>query len=108
MAWNLMLYFRIFAIMKFAVKIVLFIFLTFLAAPTIVSLLQDDADMSMVYSVTEEEIQKEIKEVKAAPYTELWLTLFTPQKKTPIIHSANPGDHDNFSRDICSPPPDQV
>jgi len=94
--------------MKIIVSIVLFLFLSFLAAPTIVSLLQDDTDMSMVYSVTEEEIQKEIKEVKAAPYTEQRLTLFIPTKKTPIIHSANSEDHDNVSRDICSPPPEQV
>lgn len=94
--------------MKFFANIVLFLFLTFLAAPTIVSLLQDDADMSMVYSLTEEEIQKEIKEVKAAPSTEVRLTLFIPLKQSLIIHSANPADHDNVSREICSPPPEQV
>lgn len=108
MAWILLLKFRIFAIMKFFVNIVLFLFLTFLAAPTIVSLLQDDTDMSMVYSLTEEEIQKEIKEVKAAPSTELRLSLFIPAKKTALIHSAQLGKHDNVSGDICSPPPEQV
>lgn len=94
--------------MKFFANIVLFLFLTFLAAPTIVSLLQDDADISMVYSLTEEEIQKEIKEVKAAPSTELRLALFMPAKKTAIIFSANRGKHDSISGEICSPPPEQV
>ncbi|MCO6146578.1 hypothetical protein [Flavobacterium sp. NRK1] len=95
--------------MKIIVNFVLFMFLSFLAVPTIVSLLQDDADMSMVYSLTEEEIQKEIKEVKAAPsYLELHFAFFAPAKKTTIINSANPGEHDNVSRDICSPPPELI
>ena len=95
--------------MKFIVNIVLFLFLTFLAAPTIVSLLQDDADMSMVYSLTEEEIQKEIKEVKAAPYyMELRLSFFTPVKKTAVIKTKNDEELDNVSREIHSPPPDLV
>ena len=94
--------------MKIIVNIVLFLFLSFLAAPTVVSLLQDEADMSMVYSLTEEEIQKEIKEVKAAPSTELRLSLFAPAKKTPVIKTANHDDHDNVSREIHSPPPNLV
>ena len=95
--------------MKIIVSFVLFMFMLFLAAPTIVSLLQDDADMSMVYSLTEEEIHKEIKEVKAAPsYTELHFAFFDSAKKTSIIHSADPGKHDNVSREICSPPPELI
>lgn len=94
--------------MKFFVNIVLFLFLSFLATPTIVSLLQDDADMSMVYSLTEEEIQKEIKEIKAAAYTELRLPFFATAKKTIAIIAANDDDHDNVSREIHSPPPDFI
>jgi hypothetical protein len=99
---------RIFALMKFFVNIVLFLFLSFLAAPTIVSMLQDDADMSMVYSLTEEEIQKEIKEVKAATYMELRLPFFVPAKKSTVMIADNDDDHDNVSREIHSPPPDLV
>ncbi|PZR21093.1 MAG: hypothetical protein DI539_08840 [Flavobacterium psychrophilum] len=95
--------------MKIFVNIVLFLFLAFLATPTIVSLIQDDADMSMVYSMTEEEIQKEIKEIKAAPsYMELRLAFFLPSKKNSIIKTANDEKHDNVSRDIHSPPPDLI
>ena len=94
--------------MKIIVDIVLFLFLSFLAAPTIVSLLQDDADVSMVYSLTEEEIQKEIKEVKAAPYTELRLAFFAPAKKNSLITSMNHEEQDNVSREIHSPPPEIV
>jgi hypothetical protein len=99
---------RIFALMKFFVNIVLFLFLSFLAAPTIVSMLQDDADMSMVYSLTEEEIQKEIKEVKAATYMELRLPFFAPAKKSTVMIADNDDDHDNVSREIHSPPPDFI
>ncbi len=94
--------------MKIIVNIVLFLFLSFLSAPTIVSLIEDEADMSMVYSLTEEEIQKEIKEVKAAPSLEMRLTLFAPAKKTPVIKTANHDGHDNVSREIHSPPPNVV
>lgn len=94
--------------MKILVNIVLFLFLSFLAAPTIVSLLQDDQDMSMVYSITEEEIQKEIKEVKAAPYMELRLAFFVPAKVTSVIKADNHEEQDNVSREIHSPPPNIV
>lgn len=94
--------------MKIIVNIVLFLFLFFLAAPTVVSLLQDETDMSMVYSITEEEIQKEIKEVKAAPSIEMRLTFFAPAKKTPVIKTANQERHDNVSREIHSPPPNVI
>lgn len=104
-----MIYAYICNIMKIIVNIVLFLFLTFLAAPTLVSLLQDDADMSIAYRCTEEEIQKEIKEVKAAPvYTELRLPVFISIRKTPVAVSANDGEHDNVSREIHSPPPNIV
>lgn len=94
--------------MKLFANIVLFIFMLFLATPTIVSVLQDKADISMFYSFTEEEIQKEIKEVKAAPHTEVRLAFFEPVKKTAIIHSANQDTHVNVSRDIHSPPPNTI
>ncbi len=45
----------------------IFLFMSFLAAPTIISLLEDDCDTSMAYSLNEEEMQKEMKEIKAAP-----------------------------------------
>ena len=51
--------------MKILVNIVLFMFLSFLSAPTIVSLIEDEADVSIAYSLTEEEIHKEVKEVVA-------------------------------------------
>jgi hypothetical protein len=94
--------------MKILVNIVLFLFLSFLAAPTIVCLLQDDADMSVVYSLNEEELQKEIKEVKAAPQTEMRLVFFEEAKKTAIIKTANIQKHDNVAEEIFSPPPEKA
>jgi hypothetical protein len=94
--------------MKVLVNIVLFLFLSFLSAPTIVSMIQDDADVSMVYSLTEEEIQKEIKEVKAAPHMELRLAFFAPAKRSSIIKSNSHEEHDNVSREIHSPPPEVI
>lgn len=94
--------------MKIIVNIVLFLFLSFLASPTIVSLIEDEADMSMVYNLAEEEIQKEIKEVKAAPHCELRLSFFEPSKSGSEIKSANLQKHDNVSEEIFSPPPEIV
>ncbi|MDV6170126.1 hypothetical protein R1T16_16930 [Flavobacterium sp. DG1-102-2] len=95
--------------MKIIVNIVLVLFLTFLAAPTIVSLLQEDTDMSMAYRFTEEEIQKNINEVKAGPtYTELRLPFFIPLKKTSAVISFDDAKHNNVSGEIHSPPPNIV
>jgi hypothetical protein len=94
--------------MKMLVNIVLFLFLSFLAAPTIVSIIEDDADMSVVYSLTEEEIQKDIKEVKAGPQMEFRIAFFKETKKTLLIRSANLQKHDNVAGEICSPPPEFI
>lgn len=90
--------------MKFVVNIVLILFLSFLAAPTIVSLIEDDADISMVYSLTEEEIHKEIKQLKEHPY-EFQPAYFPAVKKSTII-SENLQRHGNVFEDIFSPPPE--
>lgn len=94
--------------MKFIVNIVLVLFLSFLAAPTVVSMFQDDADMSMVYSLTEEEIQKEIKEVKAHHHFEFEYTFYGIAKQSAEIKSENLQRHDNVFEEIFSPPPEMV
>lgn len=94
--------------MKFLVNIVLFLFLSFLSLPTIVAVLQDDADMSIAYSFTEEEIHKEIKEVKAAPYTEFQFVFLPRLKQSSEIKSENLQRHDNVFEEIFSPPPEIV
>jgi len=94
--------------MKVIVNIVLFLFLSFLAAPTVVALMEDEADVSMCYSFTEEEIQKEIKEVKAAPHAEFHFVLFEESKKSSEIKSENLQRHDNVFEEIFSPPPEFI
>ncbi|RZJ70176.1 MAG: hypothetical protein EOO45_12960 [Flavobacterium sp.] len=94
--------------MKIIVNIVLFLFFAFLSAPTIVSMMESDADISMVYSLTEEEIHKELKEIKVAPQTEMQIAIFQNAKKSSEITSENLRKHDNVSEEIFSPPPEQV
>ena len=81
-------------------------FVSFLAAPTVVSLIEDEADVSMVYSLTEEEIQKELKEIKAGPETEFQFAFVDLRKNTSKINSENLLRHDNAFGDIFSPPPE--
>lgn len=94
--------------MKIFVNIILFLFISFLAAPTVVSMIEDEADVSMVYSLTEEELQKEIKEVKAAPNMEFRFAFFEEAKKSAIIKTGNLRKHDNVAGEICSPPPELI
>lgn len=93
--------------MKIIVNIVLFLFLSFLAAPTVVSLMEDEADVSIAYSFTEEEIQKEIKEVKVAP-TEFHFVFLDGSKLSSEIKSENLQRHDNVFEEIFSPPPEII
>lgn len=94
--------------MKFLVKIVLFLFISFLAAPTIISVMEDDADISMVYSLNEEEIHKEVKEIKAGPQKEFELPLVITEKKSKVINSKYLLRYNNAFGDIFSPPPESI
>ena len=93
--------------MKFFAKLLLLVFVTFLSTPTIVTLIQKNTDTSLFYSFAEEEIHKELKEVKAEvkqhfdyPFLDLKI-----QKNTTII-SENLSRHDNVASEIISPPPE--
>lgn len=92
--------------MKFAVKIVLLMFMTFLSTPTVVGILSDDVDTSMIYSMCEEENHKEIKAEIKHLISEVFFPVFTT--KTSLMFSNYQLKHDNISKDILSPPPDRV
>lgn len=92
--------------MKFVVNIILILFMSFLVTPTVVSVIEENVDCSIVYSFTEEEFQKELKEVKVGPQEDYTMNFFTVSKNPSIIKSANLDKHDNVSGDICSPPPE--
>lgn len=96
--------------MKFAVKIVLIMFLTFIVTPTIVSLIKEDVDTSMVYSMSEEENHshgcKELKaELKFADF--IIFSNYTASSSSLII-SQHSLKYDNAASTIFSPPPEQV
>lgn len=53
--------------MKLISKIVLFIFVLFLATPTIVSAIDKDIDMSYFFNMSEEESHNAFNEIKSIP-----------------------------------------
>jgi hypothetical protein len=95
--------------MKAFSRILLVLFVLFLSTPTVVTLIKKTTDTSMFYSFTEEEIHKELKEVKAEvkqhfdyPFLDLKI-----DKNTSII-SENLSRHDNVASEIFSPPPELI
>lgn len=92
--------------MKFAVKILLFIFLAFLATPTVVCVIKKSCDTSYFYSMSEEELAH--KEVKAEFKFETLSIGYFPRKSSGLILSENLSKHDNVAASIFIPPPEQV
>jgi hypothetical protein len=95
--------------MKLIASCVLFIFVSFLATPTIVTLIEKNTDVSMFYSFAEEENHKEIKEVKASlnlgfEYPLIGMELRSNSK----IISNNLLRHDKITEEIFIPPPDLI
>lgn len=95
--------------MKFFASLLLTVFVLFLSTPTIVTLIKKSTDTSIFYSFAEEEIHKELKEVKAEikqhfdyPFLDLKIN-----KNTAII-SENLSRHDNVAAEIFSPPPELI
>jgi hypothetical protein len=94
--------------MKLVARILLFIFIAFLATPTVVKLMKKSNDTSIFFSFSEEEHSH--KELKAAVYSvifqhEVAMPLYI-EKKT--IVSENIVKLDNISPSIFAPPPNLV
>lgn len=94
--------------MKILVNIVLFLFIAFLATPTIVGILESDSDTSVVYSFSEEEVHKEIKEIPANIEDILQIPVMSIDNTSTAINTENEQKHDNVSEEIFSPPPEIV
>jgi hypothetical protein len=95
--------------MKAYVHIVLFLFITFLSVPTIVSLLKDRNDDKVTVMVSlEEEIQKEIKEIKVTPYKPFEFPFVPAKEQSARIISKHPHGHQVVFGDIFLPPPEQA
>lgn len=92
--------------MKFVAKILILLFVIFLATPTVVSLIEKSCDTSYFYSMSEEEHHKEVKaEFKFTPE----ITFINLSGNTSgLILSENLSKHDNVSATIFIPPPEQV
>lgn len=93
--------------MKIIAQLLLFVFVSFLVTPTIVSVIKKDADISAFYSFSEEE--KTQKEIKAIINFEVVCTpLDLSQLNCRLIFSENLSKHDKISSKIFIPPPEQV
>ena len=93
--------------MKLTAQILLFVFITFLITPTVVSVIQKNADMSVFYSFSEEE--KAQKEIKAILYCDdVCATVIQTDLNSGLIHSENLSRHNKISSKIFIPPPEQV
>ncbi len=92
--------------MKFFAKILLFLFVAFLATPTVVGMIEKSCDTSVFYSMSEEELShKEVKaELRLSSFEFLHLGALT---KSPI-HAELESKHDNVAGTIFIPPPEQV
>ena len=93
--------------MKYLAQIVLVLFVAFLSTPTIVSLIEKKTDVSIFYSLTEEEIHKELKEVKAEIKSYDYPISTIALKKSRIV-SENLSKHDKVASVIFSPPPEFI
>ncbi|MGL2965757.1 hypothetical protein [Flavobacterium sp. XGLA_31] len=84
-------------------------FVTFLSTPTVVTLIKKQTDVSVFYSFSEEEIHKNIKEIKANLKEDYHLVFCDwSQLKNPKITFENLSKHDNVFATIFSPPPELV
>ncbi len=95
--------------MKLIAKFILFVFVTFLTTPTVVTLIEKSTDVSMFYSFAEEENHKDLKEIKA----DLRLNFDYPfmglvEHQNSKIISENLTRHDNIAEEIFIPPPELV
>ena len=90
--------------MKMTAQILLFVFITFLVTPTIVSVIEKNADMSIFYSFSEEE--KSHKEIKAVfNFDDVTIPANLTQLNSGLIHSENLSQHDKIASTIFIPPP---
>ncbi|MBC5863372.1 hypothetical protein [Flavobacterium turcicum] len=95
--------------MKSVAPILLFFFIAFLLTPTVVSLIENDADIHMFYSFSEEEIIKNFQEIKVDLKQNFdYPILVTESQLSSKIISENLSRHDTVLEKIFSPPPEFV
>ncbi len=95
--------------MKHVARILMVLFIAFLSTPTIVTLIEKSTDVSLFYSFSEEEIHKDLKEIKADLKQQFdYPFLESKIKLNSKIISENMSHHDNVFEEIFSPPPELV
>ena len=98
-----------FTLMKIATKILLLFFFVFLSAPTIVSLLEKEEDISCLYNLEEDEDEVAIKECKVTFKVDsvFELIVFESWKSNKII-SENLSKYDSITSAIIVTPPEHL
>ena len=98
-----------FCIVKHVARAFLFLFVSFLSTPTIISLIKKDTNVSAFYNFNEEEIHKDCKLIKANLKQEFDFTFINFRNETSSnIISENLSKHDNVAEEIFSPPPEFI
>jgi hypothetical protein len=93
--------------MKIVAQFVLFLFLSFIALPTIVMVINKDSDISNAYSLTEEENHSHIKVVKAHIIVfEYFDETLSINNINTIFIDRNTSTKNLYSQDIFLPPPE--
>jgi len=94
---------------KIIVTILLFVFISFIATPTVLSLIKENNASSIFFSCDEEEMIKDFKELKVVLNQDFsFIPIHYSFPKNSIIISENLSRHDNVSEEIFSPPPEFI
>ncbi len=95
--------------MKLFVSTLLLLFITYLSSPTVVMLMEKNADISLNYDLSDDENQKENKELKLdfTFKTQFEQVSFITTLSKTII-SENVSKHDAISEEIFIPPPELI
>lgn len=96
-----------FCVMKFFISLLVFLFLAFLSTPTIIGLIDSEADTSYFYAVSEEEENRvSFDEIKSVALIDYDLTFLIPKKaqllNVSLLANLN---FTNLAHQIFSPPP---
>lgn len=95
--------------MKWIVKIVLVIFIAFIAMPTIVSFIEKSNNKTCFYNVTEEDVNEKEIDIKAYfVFQDDFKPSYFLVKKSNVILSKNLSKHDNIAATIFIPPPELI
>lgn len=91
------------------VNILLFIFISFLSMPTIVTLIEKKSDVSILYSIDDKETQKDVKDLlESIDFDHKYVVRNFSNRNTPKIILKNISNLDSISFDIVIPPPKMV